>query len=145
MGFTFSSDPKNSDRDKVRLLVGDTDSDNQLVSDETIDWALTREGNFFQASALVADIIAAEQARNPDKTIRDLSVSFSQRIENYRQLAEEYRERGAQAGSWKALTESLSKDAKDAFDDDDDLVTPEFERDQHLIHEDADDEDWHHH
>ncbi len=133
MSWTYGGDPKNSDRDKIRLLVGDTDSSNQLVTDEEIDWALDRESSIFEAAALTAEFVAASFARNPDKQIRDLSVKFSQTISSYRELAEEYKQRSSGQGTWKDLAPGLSQDTKDSYDDDDDLVKPILERDQHEI------------
>ena len=38
MTWTYSGDPATNARDSIRFLVGDTDTNDQLVSDEEIAW-----------------------------------------------------------------------------------------------------------
>ena len=50
MTWTYTGDPNVSDRDKIRFLIGDTDTNDQLVNDEEIEWALTEAGSIYQAA-----------------------------------------------------------------------------------------------
>ena len=38
MAWTYSGDPSSSARDAIRFLVGDTDTNDQLVTNEEIAW-----------------------------------------------------------------------------------------------------------
>ena len=79
MSWTYSRDPSVSDRDKVRFLIGDTDVDDQLISDEEIDWLLTEESSVTSASVRACETVAAKFARLADKSVGDLRLSLSQK------------------------------------------------------------------
>lgn len=42
MTWTYGADPENSNLDAVRLIIGDTDSNNPLLQDEEINYYLTK-------------------------------------------------------------------------------------------------------
>lgn len=86
MGWTYSNAPATVARDEVRLLVGDTDSTDQLVSDEEITWALA-QGPTLLAASRIAEAIAGRYSRRSDKAVGQLSVSASQRAKAYLELA----------------------------------------------------------
>lgn len=82
-----------SDKDKVRLLTGDTDTTDQLLQDEEINYLLTETGNVLLAAGRAARAIAAKFARQADKEVGDLRVSLSQKAEAYRKLADDLEKR----------------------------------------------------
>jgi len=98
MSWTYSGNPSASPLDEVRFLIGDTDTDKQLISDEEIAYNLTLvsgvnppdSGNYLSA-AYCADGIAARSARSVDKSIGDLSLSYSQQASAFRDLADKLR------------------------------------------------------
>lgn len=47
-----------SDKDRVRFLIGDTDTTNQLAQNEEIEWVLREEHNVYMAAAAVAKAVA---------------------------------------------------------------------------------------
>jgi hypothetical protein len=47
-----------TDKDKVRFLIGDTNTRRQLCQDETIEAILTMEANIYMAAAEIAEYIA---------------------------------------------------------------------------------------
>lgn len=89
MTFTYTGDPSVSDRDKVRFLIGDTDSTDALVSDEEIEWSLGEAGSIYQAAHDLCTVIASKFARlATSKSVGDLSLSYADRAETYHRLAD---------------------------------------------------------
>lgn len=89
MTWTYTGDPSVSNRDKVRFLIGDTDTNDQLVNDEEIAWALSEGGSIYQAAHDLCTVIASKFARlATSKSVGDLSLSYSDRAETYHRLAE---------------------------------------------------------
>lgn len=87
MSWTFLN--STSDLDKVRLMVGDTDSDDQLLTDESIDIALTSNSDTMKAAAYCARLIAAKFTRLVSKSIGGRSISYSNLASQYLNLAKE--------------------------------------------------------
>lgn len=76
-----------TDRDKVRFLIGDTDSTAQQLSNEEINGALDLEANLYMAAAMCARALEGKYAREADKWVGDLKVLASQKSERYAELA----------------------------------------------------------
>jgi hypothetical protein len=87
-----------SDRDRVRMLVGDVDRNDQQLADEALDWHLTEEGGIYAAASAACRSLAATYARRVDFGNSTLSLAASQRIAHYNTMAERY-ERRARTGS----------------------------------------------
>lgn len=83
-------DPNNSDRDKVRFLIGDTDTTDQLLSDEEISWLLTAAGNnVYQAAHDGCYALGSKFARlATSKSVGDMSLSYSDRSRAFMDQAE---------------------------------------------------------
>lgn len=90
MTFTYVG-PSTSDRDKVRFLIQDTDSNNPHLTDEEIAWLITEWADVYDAAANAADVIAGSYAHKADysKSVGDLSLSesFSQQSTRFSALA----------------------------------------------------------
>lgn len=88
MTWTYSGDPSSHDRDKVRFLVGDTDTTDQLVSDEEIAYLLTEAGDPYRAAHDACMAIAAKFTRKAQsKSVGDLSISYADRAAAFREQA----------------------------------------------------------
>ena len=61
-------DPQHSPKDEIRFLTGDTDSDDQMHSDEEIAWMLTRYPDPTRASIELLETAASKAARMVDTT-----------------------------------------------------------------------------
>lgn len=135
MTWTYGSDPT-VQLDRVRILVGDTDENDQLISDEEIGLYLT--GGYWAAAsdhlaaASVAGAIAAKFARRADSlSAGGTSVNWGGLVDRYRTLATELAERGAlEAGlSAAPFGGGISISDVDARNADTDRVAPFFNRD----------------
>lgn len=89
MTWTYGGNPATSNRDWVRWRVGDTDTTDQLQTDEEITAALTVYGSKYKAAASVARAIAAKFSRKADTDMGQLSIRHSQKAKAYLELAAE--------------------------------------------------------
>lgn len=79
---TWSYNPiLSTDRDQVRFLIGDTDTNDQLLQNEEIDFVLTEFTDVYQAALMALDVgIAALSRQATSKSVGPLSVSYASRI-----------------------------------------------------------------
>ena len=76
-------------KDRVRDLIGDTDTTDQQLQDEQLVALVAGEPNEFMAGARAAGILAARYARQVDKSVGPFRLSLSQKSKGYRDLAVE--------------------------------------------------------
>ena len=95
MTFTYNIAQLDTPLAKVRLEVGDTDTDDQLFQDEEIQVKLAeRADNVLLTAADLCDILAARFARDYDFAAPgDREFKRSQRSEMYAKRAESLRDR----------------------------------------------------
>ena len=105
MTWTYAGDPAANARDAIRFLIGDTDTTDQLLSDEEIAWVNTEASGTSTGTTALYDAayrccltIASKLAREADKQIGDLSVSMSQRAKAYREQASSLKELSGREG-----------------------------------------------
>ena len=98
MTWTYSGDPAANARDSIRFLVGDTDTNDQLVSDEEIAWTnseVTGSGtattDLYTVAYRVMLAIASKFSRLANQQVGDMRVDLSQKADNARRQAEELR------------------------------------------------------
>jgi len=105
---SWSYDPTNLDTstsagqlNSVRLLVGDTDTNDQQVQNEEITFALSETGdNIYSAAAWVARTIASQYSRRVSTQLDGaLSADYSDLAEQYYKLAEDLEYRGKTNGA----------------------------------------------
>lgn len=101
MTWSYSGDPSQSELDQVRFVIGDTDSGDQLLSDEEILWLISARGSASLGAPYAAEAIAAKLARESDssKSVGDLSLSqsLSARSQKFYALADRLH---SQAGNY---------------------------------------------
>ena len=95
MTWSYSGDPSSSAMDEVRFLIGDTDASSQMMSNEEIAYLVTvspdggtRYSNY-PAAISACRSLAAKYAKQIDKTVGSLSISYSQKHTQYLSLAAE--------------------------------------------------------
>lgn len=125
--WTYSGDPAASAKDAVRHYIGDTNNQNQIFSNEEIDYAVSEEGSARRAAAQLCDQIAASPAL-VDKSVGDLRVSRSQQATNMRALAQRLRTRSALAAG--VYAGGISYADKELNEADNDVNQPAFYRGQ---------------
>lgn len=88
MAWSYSGDPSSSVRDAVRFLIGDTDTNDQLISNEEIAYFVTEFANARRAASEAARAIAAKFARLMSRSIGGLNADFSAKYRQYLELAD---------------------------------------------------------
>ena len=128
MTWTYSGNPASTARDEVRFLSGDTDTTDQQVTDEEIAWALSENSsNAYTAASVIAYAISAKFARKADKSVGDLSLSYSQLSKQYAELGARLRSQGAFRGI-TPYSGGISTSDKDTQNADTDYDKPSFTR-----------------
>lgn len=126
MTWTYlSTAPTSSGLSHVRLLVGDTSSGDQLLSDEEISGLLAQYTGVYYRAAAAAEAIASKFARYPDRKLGQLSISQSQRPEWYLRMAARLRSQALDSGI-SPFAGGVSVASKDAYETDSDRVNPAF-------------------
>jgi hypothetical protein len=97
MTWTYSGDPGDSELDEVRFLIQDTDTDDQLLSDEELTYLLNSYGDPYSAAiaAVVSLIGKASRSVEESKKVADLSLT---------------RKAGARLQQWEALKRHLESE-----------------------------------
>lgn len=92
--WSYSGDPNKSAKDQCRFLLGDTDSQDQLLSDQEINWALGVYGNTpINACIRLAEGIIAKFSRLANEQVGQVRIDFKQKAEGYRALLRDLRSR----------------------------------------------------
>lgn len=123
---TFSFDINlTADRDKIRLRVGDTDSRDVLLDDETIDAILTiRNGDVTTASLDSVRAILGVLSRDIDRNNLGMSANRSQKMTHYEGvLAELVKEARVMGGIFVG---GVSRSEKRKLEADSDFEQPEL-------------------
>ena len=98
MSFSFN-ESLTSDLDKVRLRIGDTDSEEVLLSNETINALLTIRNDVVLASIDCIEAILGKFAREIDRQALGLGGPRSQNTTHYQALLKELRAEAARGST----------------------------------------------
>ena len=143
MTWTYSGDPANSDRDKVRFLVFDTDTNEQLLSNEEIAWLLSEISNVYLAAANAAEAIAAKFAKDITRNAVGLSATVGDRARFYLDLANKLRDQvGTTNSRGDIFVGGLTISGKESLDGDSDAIQPGFKIGQFDYNGPNDDPEW---
>jgi len=90
MTATYTS-PDSDDKDAVRFLIGDTNPNQALVTDEEIEWTITKWLPLYNTveycASVVADTIAARFAREANYSADGVNISLANLAQQFRDLA----------------------------------------------------------
>jgi hypothetical protein len=106
----YTGNPETDDRDAVRLMVGDTNNDDLLLSDAEVDYYLKRNGDLVMAAAECAEAVAA-MPRMQQPQAGDSGGPPTTRADHYLRLARQLRNRCRQASEQKPLQPGYSLEA----------------------------------
>ena len=77
-----------SNRDRVRLLIGDTNAADPQLQDEELDYFLASESGTYGAAAAAAHSLSMRYARYPgSKKMGDLSITYGDISKRYMDLS----------------------------------------------------------
>jgi hypothetical protein len=115
-----------ADKDRVRLLVGDTDASDPQLQDEELNYLIAQRGDVTLAAADAARALVARYSRQVDTSNLSLSVSASKRAEAYRTLAEDLDAKALSLGGAEMFVGGLTISGKETLDSDTSAVQPSF-------------------
>jgi hypothetical protein len=126
-----------TDKDRVRFMIGDTDTDDQQLQDEEILFLIEQYDTLYGAAAAAANALAAKNARYADKWVGDLKILASQMSRAYRELADRFSRQGVDAAmlaatQWGVPTAGgVYAEDKAQYEADPSLAQPFFKRGIH--------------
>lgn len=127
MTWTYDSTDLSTDLAQVRLRIGDTNTDDQLLTDEEINHYLGLKADVDLAAADCIEFgIIPKLSRDVDRSNLGMSATRSQKVQHYMDLVDRLR-RGSWTGA-EITSTGQSKAAQDANEADTDLIQPLFER-----------------
>lgn len=96
MTWSYSGDPSDSDLDAIRFFVQDTDSEDQFISNEEIEFLIDLwnpvYGNNMMIAAMVAEAISAKFAREVSYSADGVAVGVQELQQKYDALAASLRD-----------------------------------------------------
>ncbi len=117
----------------VRLLVGDTDTNDQQAQDEEIGFALSETGNnTYLAAAWVARSLAGKYSRQVNTSLNGaLSADYSDLAGHYTKLADELEYQGKKVGALLGLKAGgITKSGVEVVRADTNRIEGSFRRDR---------------
>jgi hypothetical protein len=91
MSWNYSGDPADSDLDAVRFYVQDTDTLDQLISDEEIEFLIAQwvpvYGSLIMVASMAAEAIAAKFAREVSYSADGVSIGVQELQQKFDALA----------------------------------------------------------
>ena len=107
MAWTYGGDPAANSRDTVRFLLGDTDTNDQLVSDTEVAFAIAQTDSTHAAAAQLAEHLAAKYSRLPDEVTGQQGQKASQLAIAFAALAKRLRSSAATGSAAGLIFEVL--------------------------------------
>lgn len=86
MTWSYSGNPGASDRDQVRFLIGDTDTNDQQLTDEEINFLIADKGSANRAALEAARSLQSKYSRLCDQRTGKVDTKYSQRRSAYAAL-----------------------------------------------------------
>jgi hypothetical protein len=117
-------------RDRVRFLIGDTDSAEPQFQDEELDYLLTDAVSETAAAVTAVQGLIAKYSRRVDRQVGSLKISSSKMVENYTALLKTLTTSAA-AGRGYPTAGGVYQSEKDAAAANDTLVQPSIRRGIH--------------
>ncbi len=116
-----------NERDKVRLLVSDTDKEDFLMHDEEIDFYISEEPNKYWAAAAVANgmVMRLQGAFFEDEKVGETRLR-TKRINELKILIDQWRARGA--AHMLPSAGGIFRDDKRAMDANENILKGDFDR-----------------
>lgn len=119
MAFTYDI---STTRGKVRFRVGDTDSNDPLLTDAEVDFVLDDSNDdFLVASVKACRAIVAKLAREVNASAAGINSSRQSKFEQYRKLLEDLEADVVSSGAASTYVGGISKDREQTADEDTDL------------------------
>jgi hypothetical protein len=131
VSWSYSGNPATSNLDRVRFLIGDTDTNDQQLSDEEINALLVENhNNPYLAAVNCCRALEAQYARKVTKSMGDISIQYDQLTKHYSDLARSLTMKATLAAI-PPYSGGISVSDKRIDAQNTDLVQPRFRRGMH--------------
>jgi hypothetical protein len=128
MTFTYDETALSGELNRIRLELGDTDSDKPILQNEEIEQVISEEGGFHHQVAVCARIICSFFSNGPSKyKIEGYFEDNSKAYDRFKKIAC-YHEGMGSSGPWAG---SILDSWKDSNRLDTSLVAPKFKKGMH--------------
>lgn len=133
MTWTYSGDPGASDLDQLRFTIGDTDTTDQQLTDEELNYLLTDRGSVAGAAVSALHALIAKYTRLVDQRTGDIDIKYSQLLQGYRDLLAQITSVGGLASIVpdNIYAGGISESDKETVEQDTDRVAPQFSLGMH--------------
>ena len=128
MAWTYD-DSLGANRDIVRSLIQDVDTNHQILQDEEIDYLLTlNSSSVLLAAASACEVAAAKFGRQLDRSALGVSDSPNTRAQFFLDLAERFRTQASLTGTSisEIFAGGRSIEGKEEIADDEDAIASRF-------------------
>ena len=127
MTWTYNEHALDEALNRIRLEIGDVDTNRQLLKDEEIELIISEESGFNLRVAKCCRLICSLFAGKPERfRIEEFTESRKEIYNRYEKMATRYEARGG-GSPWAG---SIDVGIKEATEADTSLVKPMFKRDQ---------------
>lgn len=89
MSWSYSGDPASSELDFVRYKIGDTDTNDQQITNEEIEYEIAQADTPLKAAYQCARTILKSLSRRADKKIGPASIKNSQLMGMYKEIIQD--------------------------------------------------------
>jgi len=128
MSWTFDSTSLSTSLSQVRLLIGDTNTNDQLLTDEEVNFFYSERSDIRLAAIECCSAIIGKLSRDIDRSNLGQSATRSQKIQHYKDLMERLRRETSAVA--EVFIGGVSVSNRDNLDSEDDFIKPAFSRDR---------------
>lgn len=128
MTWSYSGDPSTSDRDALRFTIGDTNTNDQQLSDEELDYLLSQYGSVNAAALAACRALIAQYSRCVDQKTGDIDIKYSQRIAQLKTMMSEISSDAVSGSLPVPYAGGVSQSDKTTVEEDTDRVAPAFSK-----------------
>jgi hypothetical protein len=121
MAWTYSGNPADSDRDRLRFETGDTDTNSQLLQDAELDFVIAQESTWARRIARCLRSIGHKLLQQPNFALDRWREDRHEVAKSFLERARELEKTGKAAGVYAG---GISTSDKDTQKDDEDYDQP---------------------
>lgn len=125
MSFSYDLSDLSTEFNRLRLEIGDVDSNDYFLDDEEIMYVQSEKTSFYRRAAACCELICIKIARNVKTKIGHFSEDSNEIYVRYKELAAKFQ---AVDYPWSS---SITISEKEGYEDDTSLVQPKMKKGIH--------------
>ncbi len=128
MSFSYDLADLATELNRLRLEIGDTDSDDYYLDDEEIQIIQSEKTSFYRRAAACCELVCAKVAKEVKYKIGHFSEDANEVFDRYKALGAKFQAYTSVDYPWSS---SISVSDKKTYEDDTSLVQPKIKKGQH--------------